>query len=286
MRDHRLHAAVVAALALAGAAPAHAAESPRRIGIVVSTAVNVSAEEARGLAEKLGAALAGELGVDVVAGAETERRLPPGGLPGECVASAECRSDIARRLDADELLFLVIVKVGERIQIDPTWADAATARVTSRAALVIDQGTDAGKLFRGAAATLLPHVRKRGPDIVVVTPGGEDGGRHMTTPAWIALGATGAALTGGVIAGLAARGKYEELDGVCGKPGLPPCAPGDVSSLRNRALAADLLFAVGAAGAVTTLVLYLRSDAGAEDAPPITVAPTTAGLVVELGGRF
>ncbi|HTM20582.1 MAG TPA: hypothetical protein VL172_08750 [Kofleriaceae bacterium] len=286
MRDHRLHAALIVAT-LGVAAPARAAESPRRIGIVVSTAVNVTADQARALADSMGQALTDELGVEVIAGAETERRLPAGGLAEECVAKPECRSDLGRRLDADELLFLVVIKVGDEIQIDPTWTDVATARVTSRAAIKIGKGADAGAIFRKQAHALLPHIRKdKGPNIVVVNAGQGDSGRHMTTPAWIALGVTGAALAGGALFGLQARGRFNDLDGVCGTGSLPPCEQSDIDSLRHRALAADVCFGVGAAAAITTFVLYLRSDRGAPEAPPITVQPTTAGLTLDVGGRF
>jgi hypothetical protein len=290
MRQHRIHAAVVGLAALAAlAAPARAQEQPRRIGIVVSTAVVVTPEEARALAVTMGEALTEELKVEVIAGEETERRLPASGLPEDCVASTECRTDIARRLDADELLFLVVIKVGKRIQIDPTWTDAATARVTSRAKVDINQGADPMQVFRKAAKMLLPHIRvgKTGPDIVVVTPGAGGTPRHMTTPAWIALGISGAALAGGVVFGIQARSQYNDLEAMgCKIPDVTsPCDQGDIDSLRTKALIADIFYGVSAAAAVTTLVIYLRSDSPAEPAP-VKISPVTGGLTLSFGGRF
>jgi hypothetical protein len=291
MRQHRIHAAVVGLAALAAlAGPARAAESPRRIGIVVSTAVVVTPEEARALAVTLGEALTEELKVEVIAGEETERRLPATGLPEDCVAKPDCRSDIARRLDADELLFLVVIKVGKKIQIDPTWTDAATARVTSRAKVEIGEKDDPMQVFRKSAKALLPHIRvgKTGPDIVVITPGQGGTPRHMTKPAWIALGVSGAALVGGAVFGIQARSKYNDLEAMGCKIGevTNPCPQSEIDSLRNKALIADVFFGVSAAAAITTLVFYLRSDSDAVEPSPVKVAPTAGGVTFEIGGRF
>ena len=45
----------------------------------------------------LGAVIHKHFPVDVIAGAETERRLPPEGVSARCVADIECRQDLGRR---------------------------------------------------------------------------------------------------------------------------------------------------------------------------------------------
>jgi hypothetical protein len=135
----------------------------------------------------------------------------------------------------------------------------------------------------------LPHIRvdKGGPDIVVVNPG-QGTPRHMTTPAWIALGVSGAALIGGAVFGLSARSQHNDLKAMgCMIPeATTGCDQGDIDSLRTKALAADIFFAVSAGAAITTLVIYLRSDSEAPAATPIRLQPTAGGATIGFGGSF
>lgn len=289
----------VALAILAGGAHEASAQVDRRIGVVVSVRVNVDAAEARALSDQLAKGLSAELPVDMVSGAETERRLPPGGLPDECVANAPCRVDIGRRLDADELLFLVIVRMGDQLQIDPTWADVASGRVTSRARITLKTGDDPVAVFRKAAHELLPHIarQKREPETkVIVVPGAgatrPGDGHHMTRGAWIAAGVGAAALLGGGVFALSARNKYNALAADdCRHSSEPPCSQSRIDSLRNHALAADILLGGAVAAGVTTLVLYYRSGgerapAPAAAPPPVTVGVAGGGLSLSIGGRF
>ncbi len=289
----------VALATLAGGARAASAQVDRRIGVVVSVRVNVNADEARALADQLASGLSAELPVDVVSGAETERRLPQGGLPDECVADAPCRVDLGRRLDADELLFLVIVRMGEQVQIDPTWADIASGRVTARSRITLSKGDDPVAVFRKAAPALLPHIarQQREPETkVIVVPGAgaarADDGHHMTRGSWIAAGVGAAALIGGGVFALSARNKYDALDrDNCRDTAEPPCSQSRIDSLRHRALAADILLGGAVAAGVTTLVLYYRSGGEQRPAPtaappPVTVGLAGGGLSLSIGGRF
>jgi hypothetical protein len=285
----------VAVLLVAGSDAARAQNDLRRIGIVVTVEVNLEPGAASTVATEMGEALRQKLPVDIIAGDETARRLPPDGLPDECVADAACRNDLGRRLDADELLLLVVVKIGDTLQVDTTWADVASGRVASRPRIELPGLDGAREVFAGEAERLLPHLVDRGgkdgdgeTKIVVVTPEtpAKKGGRHLTTGSWIAGGVGAAALIGGTVFALSARTKHDGL--VADGCRSMPCDEDRIDSLSNHALAADLLFGVAATGAVTALVLYLRSDSGTEPAPPPPVAvragPGSIGLVV--GGRF
>jgi hypothetical protein len=260
---------------------------------VVSVKVNLSNDEARGLADQLAKVLRTERPVDVISGKETERRLPSEGVPSECVAKAPCRTDLGRRLDADELLMLVIVKMGDRIQIDATWADVASGRVISRPQMVIEPKADRTKVFTEAVPLLLPHIKKqtkKGPDIVIVPTGtsAPSNGRHFTTATWIATGVAAASLIGGGIFALSASRKFSSLeDDNCRNVG---CDASEIDSLRSRALAADMLFTVAAASTVTALVFYLRSAKGSRAAespspkPGVRVGIGPTGVTI--GGAF
>ncbi len=294
MRFGRLHFALVALVVVATTAPA-LADQPRRVGIVIATAVNTTPDEADALAEALGASLAAALPVDVIAGRETRRRLPPEGLPEECVAKAECRQDLGRRLDAAELLMLVVVRIGERVQIDATWANVASGNVTSRPAVVLEPGSERDEVFAAAAPKLLPHIKaapeRTGPDVVVVTGGGTiapDDGRHMTRNAWIATGVAAGAFVGGSVFALSARSKHDALD-ADGCRSMP-CDQDRVDALRRHSLAADALYAVAIGAGVTAVVMYVRSG-GERTAPPaetplVTVGGDGSSFGISVGGRF
>ena len=95
----RLRATValgVALVALAIAGDARADTS--RVGLVVATRVNLSEAEADTLATRLADAMRKQLEVDVVAGADARRRLPPTGIADDCVARQDCMRDVASRL--------------------------------------------------------------------------------------------------------------------------------------------------------------------------------------------
>lgn len=292
MSHRSLHTAVAAALSVAVLAlvPAEALaqKTARRVGIVVTTRVNVSKKQATELSKELGRALGEKLQVDVIAGQEVVRRLPPEGVPQDCIAAADCRNDVGSRLDAEELLMLVVVRLGDRIKIDPTWTNVASGETRSRDAVVLEEGADRAKVLARAAPRLLPHIEERrgGGTNVVVLPGGEeDDGRHFTTGTWIAAGAGGAALAGALVFTFSAQNKYDSLEGRGCRD--MPCPEGDVESLERHALAADLLYGAAIAGGVTAVFLYLRSGGEAEEAPSGSVGPGPGGSAgISVGGRF
>jgi hypothetical protein len=272
-------------------APGAAGAQPvPRVGVAVSTEVNVAPAEAQKMSEALGKALHDKLMVDVIAGAEAARRLPEEGVADNCVVDKACIADIAQRLSADQLLFLVVVRVGGRVQIDSTWADGATGKTVSRAAVVIDAGQDPEEQFAAAAANLMPDAAPRQETPIVQQPEGGPTGpdgpititrerpRRMTTPAWIAAGVGGAALAGAVTFTFLTRSAYKDCEGI-------ECTDGKLDSIEKRALAADLLWGTAAAAAVTTGVLYWMSGGQMEQVPiegsvGLRPGPGTIGLAV------
>jgi len=239
----------------------------------------------------VGTAVRDQFGVDVIAGEETERRLPEAGLPDECVASAECRTDIARRLDADELLLLVIIKLGDDIQIDSTWAHAASGDTASRPRVTIAAHNDQAVVLAEAAPTLLPHMKQdKAPDPVrefIVVPPAADGRYQRTMPlaSWIGAGVAGAALAGGTVFALSARKRFHSLDddGCRDKP----CNPDRVDVLRKRALTADILFGVAGAAAITSVILYFAQPKGrSQPERSLEIRPGPGAVGLSVGGDF
>lgn len=282
MRTHIIAALALVAAAVAGEARAQA--EALRIGVVVATRVNVTEGEADALGGALGDALRDQLTVDVVSGAESRRRLPSGGMPEDCVAKAACVQDVAERLGADELLFLVVVRLGQRVQIDSTWARPRTEQVASRSALVIEDGVQsAPKVFAGAARRLFPEAPVRLVNAGVV---GEPhaSGRRITRGVTIAGAASLAALAGGIGLALAARSDYDELE-ADGCAQMDCAGVGDrIDRMENKALAADVLFGASAVAAGVAVVLYLGS--GGDEHPPVSVGADAHGAHVWLGGQF
>jgi hypothetical protein len=279
---HLVASLIVTAAALAGASSAHA--EGLRVGVVIATRVNVTEAEADALGSALGDALRDQLIVDVVAGAESRRRLPPGGMAEDCVAQPGCVDDVAERLGADELLFLVVVRIGPRVQIDSTWARPETEQVDSRAAMVIEDGKQgAPMVFARAARRLLPEAPVR---LVNAPLTGERGsrGRRITRGVGIAGAVSLAALAGGIGLALAARSDYDELEADGCAQAACPGVDDRVDSMENKALAADVLFGASAAAAGVAVILYFASGGGEE--APVRVGADPHGAHVWLGGRF
>ncbi len=279
-------------LAAAVAAPATAAADVPRVGIVVATRVNVTDGEGDGLSVQLADALRSDLQVDIIAGAEARRRLPPGGLPEDCVARRKCVRDVAERLDADQLLFLVMVRLGSRLQIDSTWVGGDGAGAASRPAIVIeDGGAPAVVVFAETTLRLLPNAAPRAAAVpapaavTAVEVRTAPRGRHVTRPVIVAGAIAGLALVGGVGFALSARSDYDALEEAgCDRVTCPE-AEERVDRMENKALAADILFGAAAAAAVTSGILYLVSAEDLERAP-VTVGATDGGGTVSFRARF
>jgi hypothetical protein len=267
---------------VAAAAAAAAADPPAKVAVVPGIAVNVDAARVDALGQDLASALSAELVVDAAGGLEVRRLLPVEGIPPDCIAKPACVADVARRVGASQLLFIVVVDTGAggAVQIDSTWIDAATGKSASRPAIDLAPGADPKSRFIAAAPSLLPDapVRpkpKSGVDgqMTAAVP------RHYTTVAKITTGVAVVGLGLGIGFGLAARARYNECD-------VEPLAPVGCDekrdSIRTRALIADIGYGVAIGGAIATVVLIATS--GKESR--LVVEPTAQGVAVSAQGRF
>jgi hypothetical protein len=283
----RLVLAVAFLLLLAG--PARAGDAPRpapRIAVVIELAVNVEASRADAIGAALADALNRELEVDAFGGADVSRTLPEDGLPDECLAHADCINDVANRLDAEQLLFLVVLGVGDDVQVDCSWVDLATGVVSARPRVVLGSDARAVSVFADAATRFLPDAKKREGNTIIVGPGpaASGGGHHMTAPAWITTSVAVAGLIAGGILAVSARATYERCDNLDGG-----CTDDVLDGLAHRDLAADVSFGVALGAAIATVVLYLRSDSSAatpDEHTGLLVTPTGDGAAVGFAGRF
>ena len=161
---------LVLSLALLRAVSADPASRVDRIKVAVvpGIAVNLDAARVDALSQDLANALQSVLDVDAIGGVEVRRKLPETGLAPDCVANQTCIADVARRLEATQLLFVVMIDTGTggAIQVDSTWVDAATQggaryKSASRPAIDIAAIAEAKSRFADAAQQLLPDAPVR-----------------------------------------------------------------------------------------------------------------------------
>jgi hypothetical protein len=299
---------------VAGAANA---APPSRIGLVVQLGVNISHDETTKVTHQLGEALHEATRLDVVSGYDVTRRLPPGGLREDCVAKKECIKDLGTRLEADQLLFLVIVRVGARVQIDSTWAETATGKTVPRDAILFEErGPSRKDVFAKAAKRLIPPPEpEKKPEVVekkqTVTPTVaavtekpkpkppsqnllesfmEANPRLTTTPILISAGVGTVALIGGVIFGISAKSAYDSLSNMnCKRVGAfsqPQCS---TDTLKTDDLLADVFFttAIVSVGAAVAFY-YLLPPPVKDDAPhaSIQLGAGKTGAMIGLSGSF
>lgn len=249
-----------------------------KVAVVPGIAVNLDAARVDALSQDLASALSAELEVEAIGGVEVRRKLPEAGLPPDCVANDACTADVAKRLGADQLLFVVMIDTGTggAIQVDSTWVDPVARKSASRSAVNIAVLAEARDRFVEAARQLLPDAAVR-PKLTqgfgqfsAAVP------RHLTLPAYATAAATVAGLGVGVSFGLSARRKYKDCEA------LPDCAQGRRDSIRTTALIADIGWVVALGGTIATAVLYATSAESAH----VIVEPTPGGAAVTAVGRF
>jgi hypothetical protein len=257
-----------------------------KVAVVPGIAVNLDSARVDALSQDLADALQAELDIDAVGGLEVRRLLPAEGLPPDCLTTPACVADVAKRLGAKELVFVVMVDAtgSGAVQVDSTWVEVASSKRASRPAIDLPTIADAKTRFAAAARLILPDapVRKK------PTPGGPGGGningvmspeipRHFTTTSYLTAGVAVVGLGVGVGFGLSARGKYNDCDVVDNS-----CNKARRDSIRSRAVIADIGFVAALGGAVATSILFFTS--GKESR--LVVSPTPNGVGASFSGRF
>ena len=273
--------ALVLAILLASST-ANAETPPLRVAVVPGIAVNLDTARVDALSQDLAQALMSELVVDASGGLEVRRLLPADGLPPDCVTTPACTADVAKRTNAQQLLFVVMVDSGSggSIQVDTTWVEPSTGKSASRPAIDLTSAADAKSKFAATARVLLPDAPVRAKPtggLGANTKMTEGVPRHFTTPAKISAAVGVVGLGAGIAFGLTARSRYHKCAG-----NVNACTDSDRDSIRNFGLAADAGFLVAIGGAVVTAVLYVQS---AEE-PRLIVSPTPDGATVLAVGRF
>lgn len=276
--NHAFLAAVITTLV---AIPQIASADKIKVAVIPGIAVNLDAARVDALSADLADSLQAELDIEAIGGLEVRRALPAEGIPPDCVATPACTLDVAKRVGASQLLFVVMVDTGTggSIQIDTTWVEPSTGKSASRPALDIAALGDAKARFITAAPILLPDAPIR--------PKPKTGGiagtlapaipRHVSTPAKITsvIAVVGVGL--GIGFGLKARSAYKSCN-----ENRTSCTDSDRDSIRNSSLIADASFLVGVGAAIATTVLYVGSGKEAH----LVVEPSSQGAAVAVVGTF
>jgi len=303
-----LWCAVAALILLCGSGLAHAEDV--KVGVVVTTFVNLTDQEADDVGAILARVVNDQLQASASGGADVRSRI--GQIPEDCSEKQACLQSLGKKLGVRQLLLLVVVRVGERRQVSCTWADVSTGKAETRAPVTLQSGDNIHQVFGAVVTELLPGVKARAggkaepvgttgttkadvpagdPDDPFIAemdqPESQPRGRRLTGPVLIAGGVSAGLLaigaTGSVIAW---RRSVHYRDGGCETAFVGDCQEREDKS-QSINLFADIFWAGGViAGGVTTY-FYLTSADDRSEAPAVTVGPTRdGGIGVSYGGRF
>ena len=267
-----------------------------KVGVAVSAVINGSPGIGTEVSEALGAALATMLKAEVIAGNNSQSRLPQAAQSETCLGDSACLVAAGKALGVDQLLMLIIIDSAQEVKVEATWVDVATGTTALRPAISASKSSDnMADHFLANAASLLPDIELRpqeNNDLVVPpdnsvdngsgfvttgpvgpTPEGP-GGRHFTSLSG------GLAIGGGVLLGaglgiagyLASQCGFNKCDEEEGDQGALPAV-------------ADVTIGFGAAALVGAGVMYLLSDSGKESAP-VALSLSGESVAFSYGGSF
>lgn len=269
-----------------------AATEARPAAVVPLVVVNLDADEADTLGRALARGLQDAGAGPVLGGRPVRRRLPDSGVAPDCPAQAPCVADLRDRLEAEALVFVIVSRVGDRLQIDPTVVleGAGEARPALRGTRA-ELGTPAWVAARvsdwlparpEALVSETPDIPTAAPDPVDSEVRGPAEARAWVAPSGLTIGVGGvgiAALAAGVGLGVSAKSMERDLvDAGCE---TRRCADEDIDALSRRATAADVAFVTGGLALAAAVALYLTVDDGPTT---LSVAAGPSGAVV--AGQF
>lgn len=293
------------------AAPARAA-GPTRVALVVHPVVNVSEVDSKKVALELAVAMRQRYEAEILAGDGVRTKLPSK-LAEDCVSDPYCVGQVGDRVGADQLLFLVLVRAGDKIQVDATWAELVTGRTMPRDAFEVgDDAAQRAAIMAEMAPLMLPRgsvplkgaagaVNKPpadGPDVrpehrLPEVPGSSPWGTvdspalGLETAAWASAGVSAVALGVGVAVILGGLADYaEQLEIGCVNQVEPEgrCATIDDRFATRSTVANMLLLGSGLAAATSVALFAAAAEAGAEATASVAVSGDGVGLA--WGGRF
>jgi TolB-like protein len=214
-----------------------------------------------------------------------------------------CLAEIGGALGVAYMLTGQVGQIGTRYRISLMVVDSKKALVVARAAQFCDQNEDAlARVAETTVAQVLAAIRGGSelPPPVVAAPAATKpksdakpapaaatatkpaGARSFTTPVLV-VGGTGAALlVGGLVVGAMAKSQYNDLSAQQGQPGYYDTYQSEQASIHNKAVAADVMVALGVVGLGVSGYLYYASGTSVS----VAAAPTNGGVTLVAQGRF
>ncbi len=306
--------AVALAVLPAWVAPTRVWAAPQRVALVVHPVVNVSEADSKPIVADLAAALRKRFDAEFVAGDAVRSKLPAN-LPEDCVSDAHCIGEVGDRVGADQLLFLVMVRVGTKIQINPTWAEIQSGRALPRDPVELDdKGPSRASVMAEVAPSMIPRgslplhasavakapasgggggvetkAENRLPPVSTSDPwrSGKTTDTDLYTIAWGTAGVAAAALGVGVALVLGGLADYnEQIELGCPLQDDPRGSCIAVTErFATRSTVANLLLVGGGLAAATSVALFI-AGAQQEEALAASLVVSPDGVALTWGGRF
>ena len=247
------------------------AQSPAA-AVVPLLSVNLTVEQTDALTSRLAAALTDARRAAVFGGRAIRRRLPESGLPLDCAVSAPCLADVRTRVEAEVLVMVVLTRIGDLIQLDPTIVGLDGSQVRPAVRGTGPQTEDPAWL-RAQVAKWLETAPVKVIRVATPVP------RHpYSWVPWTLAGVSVASFGVGIGFGIAAQSDASRLESNgCLET---RCPDDEIDQVSSQATVADVMFVVGAVTAATAVVTYFVF----EDPPPVTVGVGPGG--VGLRARF
>jgi TolB-like protein len=305
----------LAPLLLAAALPLAASAAPARVKVAVMDVKNVQGVP-EGTAIILTDIVVSEVArsrVDVVSkgdiaamiGFEKEKQILG------CSDDSKCLAEIGGALGVDYMLTGQVGLIGSRYRISLLLVDSKKAKVAARSARFCDRNEDAlaqaaqetvaellaaiprpeGAPAAAAAAppkpaAAAPKPAAAPPAAVAAAPVSQMVVKRgpNRTGAWIAIGASGACVLGGVLLGLSAKSQYNDLSAQQGDPNYATIWLNESRKIERTAKAADGFYLLGVIGAGVGTWLWL--SAGSSDGVAVVPVATGDQLGLVAAGRF
>ncbi len=259
---------MVVMIGLEGAA---AAETPSAAVVPLLT-VNLRPGAVDELTASLAAALASGREASVNGGQAVRRRLSAAGVAPDCPISPACLADVRARLDVEILVLVVITRVADVVEIDPTIA-GSNANRTARAVRgtwtqMKNRRWLADRVAGWSLWSMAPPT-----EVAVSAPSSGPG-----WPTWALAGLSVASLGIGIGFGIAAQ---NEADGLEARGCLEVACPSeDIDQVSVKSSVADAMYVTSGVAAAAALISYFLFD---NDEPTFAVqaGPTSVGIRAE-----
>jgi len=194
-----------------------------------------------------------------------------------CSEDASCLADLGGALGVDYLLVGSVGRIGTLLRLDLKLVDGKKARVIGRVGTSLDDRPERLVEATQAGVRALLH------EISPTDPGPRQSGPSRL-PAWVALGAGGAALAVGLASGALAASEYRSLKNSQGDVGYAGSYDARSAKVHRYALLSDVLVPVGLVTLGVGGWLWWRSRPAEPIAVKVAALPDGAGLL--LSGRF